>query len=201
MHVKFVVTKPESKRTTVSVRLPIVVGRSEEAKFRIQQDLVSRKHCEIFEQDGAVYLRDLGSTNGTFVDGALVETSARVPLETGSVVRVGGLEFRVEFAVALAVGEMPERGSASDVTVGLSQVVDPEQVRFEQGAAEPRGEIPPLITAERAAPADEPAAAVPADQSPPQAPAAAGEFGFLAAADGSADAEDGELGDFLKGLP
>jgi len=203
VNVRFVVTKPASKATTFPVRLPLLVGRSEEAKFRIQQDRVSRKHCEFFEQDGGVYLRDLGSTNGTFLNGELIETSAKVPLEPGAIVKVGSLEFRVEFEAA---GKAPAPQpvvdhSESDKTVGVAHADDSEHLRFEhesepvrepaeaeaeEPGQEPAGESvedsPAIITAEMPVPADE-------------------AFGFLAGDNDPKPApDDDQLGDFLKGL-
>ena len=223
MNVRFVVTKPASKVKTFPVRLPIVVGRSEEAKFRIQQDRVSRKHCEFFEQDGRVYLRDLGSTNGTLLDGELIETSAKIPLESGGVVRVGSLEFRVEFDTSTA--SAPNRPAAeidvvSDVTVGIAQAADSERLQIDHAPDEPSLDMPAIVTAERparadeirhvevasdAAPTAEPEAAVPvvgeeADAKQASAPDDDA-FGFLGAAEEAApSSNDDQLGDFLKGL-
>ena len=133
MNVRFVVIAPESKKGTFTVRLPIVVGRSEEAKFRIQQDRVSRKHCEFFDQEGVVYLRDLGSTNGTFLDDEQVPTSGKTPVTSGGVVRVGGLEFRVEYN--MPVGMKAKQGGgkpkSADDTIGLKQGGDSEPLRVE----------------------------------------------------------------------
>ncbi|MFM8378133.1 MAG: FHA domain-containing protein [Planctomycetia bacterium] len=221
MNVRFVVTKPASKATTFPVRLPLLVGRSEEAKFRIQQDRVSRKHCEFFEQDGGVYLRDLGSTNGTFLNGELLETSAKVPLEPGAVVKVGSLEFRVEFdAAEPATPVQAVEEAEGDKTVGVAEAADSEHLQIEHAPEplqEPAEELPPILTAERPATADEapgievaaePAAAeevfVPAGTEPAAgepAPLADDAFGFLAGDDeAKAAPDDDQLGDFLKGL-
>jgi pSer/pThr/pTyr-binding forkhead associated (FHA) protein len=100
MVIRFVVLAPDSKKGSFAVRLPIIVGRSEEAKFRIQQDRVSRKHCEFFSADGRVFIRDLGSTNGTFLEDEQVPTSAKVQVPSGAVVRVGSLVFRVDYEEA-----------------------------------------------------------------------------------------------------
>ena len=97
MVIRLVVIAPESKKGSFAVRLPIVVGRSDEAKFRIQQDRVSRKHCEFFAQDGVVHLRDLGSTNGTFLDNEQMAAGTSTPVSSGGTVRVGSLVFRVEY--------------------------------------------------------------------------------------------------------
>jgi pSer/pThr/pTyr-binding forkhead associated (FHA) protein len=124
MNVRFVVIAPESKRGTFTVKLPIVVGRSEEVKFRIQQDRVSRKHCEFFGQEGVVYLRDLGSTNGTFVEDEQVPASEKTPITSGAVVRVGGLAFRVEYDMPPRTERTEVRGAKGeslDDTVGVKQ--------------------------------------------------------------------------------
>lgn len=214
MNVRFVVVRPESKRKTFSVRLPITIGRSEEAKFRIQQDRVSRRHCEIFEQDGSVYLRDLGSTNGTFLNGELVAASTRHPLEPGVLVRVGSLEFRVEFEAAGAAVAAPVAVAADEPTVSVAKAADSVHLEVEHveeplqavepavaepavAEAEPPAEGLDFLTVERPAVAQEAIeieapgeAAGPADEA----------FGFLGGEGKPAREADDDLGDFLKGL-
>ena len=134
MNVLFVVIAPKSKEGTFTVRLPVVVGRSEEAKFRIQQDRVSRKHCEFFATDGEVFIRDLGSTNGTFLEDEQVETSVKTPVASGAVIRVGSLAFRVEYPAEPGTQTVVARQAdhdASDVTVGMKQAADSEHLRVE----------------------------------------------------------------------
>jgi predicted component of type VI protein secretion system len=97
MVVLFHVVSPVSKKRTFTVRLPILLGRCEEAKFRIQHDLVSRRHCEFFERHGQVFVRDLGSTNGTFLNDEQVPASTKTVVPPGGIVRVGGLSFAVEY--------------------------------------------------------------------------------------------------------
>jgi len=197
VNVRLVVVRPETKRQTFSVRLPILIGRSEEAKFRIQQDRVSRRHCELFEHEGRVYLRDLGSTNGTFLEGAVIDTSARHPLEPGATVKVGSLEFRIEFESAAAVGNVSVVVDEADRTVGVVRGSDSGRLDVEHVAEQPAApEEPP---AEPAAPRDpESVSFQPAESGPP----ANDGFGFLEAADGAGKdaAGDDDLGDFLKGL-
>ena len=122
MKVRFVVLEPESKRGTYEVPLPIVVGRGNEARFRIQQDRISRKHCELFDRDGDVYVRDLGSTNGTFLDGEQIAASIRTPVPPGSVLRIGTIDIRIDYEgsgrLAPAVPE--------DATAGFSPAAEAE---------------------------------------------------------------------------
>ena len=88
MDVRFVVVSPASLKRSVAVRLPILVGRSDEARFRLRQDSVSRRHCEFFIEDDAVHVRDLGSTNGTFLDGKeIAAETAAVGTDAGSAPR------------------------------------------------------------------------------------------------------------------
>lgn len=100
----FVVVAPPERCASYAVRLPILVGRSREAKFRIQQDRVSRRHCEFSVEDGIVHLRDLGSRNGTLLGGRPLAAETPVPVPSGAVVRVGSIEFRIEYD---AIGETP----------------------------------------------------------------------------------------------
>jgi hypothetical protein len=69
------------------------VGRNPTNDLRIRDATVSSFHCEIIRKDDSIMVRDLGSTNGTFVDGQRIEES---PLETDSILRVGSVEFTVQ---------------------------------------------------------------------------------------------------------
>src|ERR1700712_2580433 len=50
-----------------------VIGRGPKVTVRLNDDGVSREHCELVRQGERVVLADLGSTNGTFCNGARVE--------------------------------------------------------------------------------------------------------------------------------
>ena len=60
----------------------VLIGRGDDCDIKLVSDRVSRHHCEILYKDGHYELRDLGSTNGTYVDGARV---------TGTVLRSGAV--------------------------------------------------------------------------------------------------------------
>lgn len=97
MDVRFVVLSSAGQERPYPVRLPIIVGRSEEAKFRFKNDSVSRRHCEFFVQDDVLFVRDLGSTNGTLLDKHSIAADDATPVPSGSIVRVGNMAFRVEY--------------------------------------------------------------------------------------------------------
>jgi len=69
------------------------VGSAEGCALRLTDRRVSRVHCELLVAGSALALRDLGSTNGTFVEGLRVRDADLVP---GAVVRVGDSAFRVD---------------------------------------------------------------------------------------------------------
>lgn len=126
MYVHLVIVEPESRRGRHKVRLPLLVGRCPEAKFRIQQERVSRRHCELSAQDGVVHLRDLGSRNGTLVGGVRAPEDDTLPVPPGTVVQVGSLSFRVEYdplAETPTVARAPSP-SASSPTLALDPFAD-----------------------------------------------------------------------------
>jgi ABC transport system ATP-binding/permease protein len=67
------------------------IGRAAGADFIVDAALVSRVHCRLTAlPDGSLELRDLESTNGTFVNGARVETTLLTP---GDRIQVGRVEL------------------------------------------------------------------------------------------------------------
>ncbi len=65
-----------------------LIGRAADADISLDDPDVSRRHCEIRVDLRALMLRDLGSTNGTLLDGALIDEQPR-QLTLNSVVRIG----------------------------------------------------------------------------------------------------------------
>jgi pSer/pThr/pTyr-binding forkhead associated (FHA) protein len=56
-----------------------LVGRKEECDLRLEHKSVSKMHCVIVKTDGLLLLRDLGSTNGTRVNGQRIRRAALLP--------------------------------------------------------------------------------------------------------------------------
>lgn len=79
-----------------------VVGRAETADVVIPDERVSRRHALIWREGGEARVRDLGSSNGTTVDGAPVGTGS-TPLNDGSVITVGGIAARFEIVERVGV--------------------------------------------------------------------------------------------------
>lgn len=69
----------------------IVIGRSSKADIQIDQEEVSRSHCKLINAGKNIMLRDLGSTNGTYVNDALVDEYV---LRDGDIIRIGRCIFK-----------------------------------------------------------------------------------------------------------
>ena len=77
-----------------------LVGRGDDCELRIDHKSVSKRHCVLVKTDGLVLVRDLGSTNGTRVNGQRVRRAALLPNDTLSVAN-----FR--YAVKFGDGYLP----------------------------------------------------------------------------------------------
>jgi predicted component of type VI protein secretion system len=78
-----------------------VVGRKEDCDLRLENKSVSKMHCVIVKTDGLLLLRDLGSTNGTRVNGQRVRRAALLPNDQ---LTIASYKFRVHLGPA-PVGE------------------------------------------------------------------------------------------------
>ena len=70
------------------------IGRVDDNTFAIPEGSVSSHHCEILLRGGDIVVRDLNSTNGTFINGHQVAGEA--PLKPGQILRLGQVEMRLE---------------------------------------------------------------------------------------------------------
>ena len=70
----------------------VVVGRKEECDLRLEHKSVSKMHCVLVKTDGLLLLRDLGSTNGTRVNGTRVRRAALLPNDQ---ISIAHYKFRV----------------------------------------------------------------------------------------------------------
>jgi pSer/pThr/pTyr-binding forkhead associated (FHA) protein len=103
------------------------VGRLEDNAFCIPEQSVSSHHCEILLRGNEVVVRDLNSTNGTFVAGQQITTEAVV--KPGQILRLGNLQMRLEGDQA------PTTKKQLDQTVVLPQGVKLDEL--ETGGVKP----------------------------------------------------------------
>jgi adenylate cyclase len=77
-----------------------VVGRAPTSDIPVIDPTISRRHAEVECRDGSVTVRDLGSSNGTFVNGARVETAS---VSAGDTITFGKVGFKLQQLVAAPV--------------------------------------------------------------------------------------------------
>ncbi len=101
---------------------PVVVGRAEECPLRLSGSDVSRRHCRIVRSGAGYSVQDLGSQNGTRVNGERVEER---PLRPGDRIEVGSAVLYYDRTGHSAVdGEAGERsGGALDLTFHRSREI------------------------------------------------------------------------------
>ncbi len=70
----------------------LVIGRDVTSDFQVDLDNVSRRHAKVTRREGKVYVVDLGSTNGTFINDREIKTEEE--LRSGDLVKIGGTIFK-----------------------------------------------------------------------------------------------------------
>ncbi|HMP02969.1 MAG TPA: FHA domain-containing protein [Gemmatales bacterium] len=95
-------------QTIVLDKLVTLVGRKEGCDLRLNHRSVSKQHCVLVRSDGMIMLRDLGSTNGTRVNGRRVR---RAVLNENDQLSVAALSFRVLFRPGASKAAVPMEGA------------------------------------------------------------------------------------------
>jgi pSer/pThr/pTyr-binding forkhead associated (FHA) protein len=124
------------------ISLPVgkfLVGREEDCHLRPNSDLVSRHHCVFTSDEYSIRLRDLGSTNGTFVNGERIR--GQVILKEGDRVVIGKLEFDVVMRDP-SMEETSTNLSHATQTEVIQPAAAPEPIPAEQASSETMVEMP-----------------------------------------------------------
>src|SRR3989475_7515646 len=103
------------------------VGRVEDNAFQIPETSVSSHHAELLLRGHDVVVKDLNSTNGTFING---EKVAEAVLKPGQILRLGQVEMRLESAAAAAAAA----SAASKKPLEKTMVIGIKAQDLDQGA-------------------------------------------------------------------
>jgi pSer/pThr/pTyr-binding forkhead associated (FHA) protein len=132
MEVKLIVAS--GKNQGKEIPLPgkqFLIGRGENCQLRPASERISRKHCALIVSEGRLVARDLGSTNGTTVNGERITGDKE--LKNGDKLNVGGvLEFVVQCTVELGGKKSPkvhsiQEAAARTVTKAAADDMDISQ--------------------------------------------------------------------------
>jgi pSer/pThr/pTyr-binding forkhead associated (FHA) protein len=98
---------------------PFVIGRRKDCDGFLPLVFISRRHCQFLLQEDQLFVQDLESYNGTFVNGR--RASLPLPVENGDEVSLGPISFRV----ALLRGMEETRNLATAKTCEEMERLDP----------------------------------------------------------------------------
>jgi pSer/pThr/pTyr-binding forkhead associated (FHA) protein len=126
MDVKLVIMKGPSKGQTIRLRHEeTVVGRQKGSDLRIPSATVSRRHCVLRFRDDCLTVEDLGSANGTFLNGARISQAEIV--RPGDRLVIGPVMFTVDYTFTEPVMEPVIENE--DVVEITEEFVEPLLVR------------------------------------------------------------------------
>ena len=114
------------KRLEIGGSKPLIIGRLPESEIQVRDPFISRVHCGIGYANNQFTLKDLGSTNGTYRNGARVfETT----LSSGDKIQAGNTTLIFELDSAHGVGILRQ----------IPQMVAPSQIAAAKPAQPPDG--------------------------------------------------------------
>lgn len=103
------------KCDTTLDQFPVVIGSGPEAGICLEEPTVALCHCRIEQSDGRLYVRDLGTVHGTFINGVRIIEEVLMP---GDEVAIGLISFYVQDLQTLEESlELDEQESHETVAV------------------------------------------------------------------------------------
>jgi predicted component of type VI protein secretion system len=166
MHVELVMVTDEGRQQIVALQKSVnVFGRQTDCTVRIPRAGISRYHCEVSVTENGVSVRDLGSSNGTYVNQRRIQQS---DVSAGDLIAIGDCVFVVR------VDGMPDDIDAEDAYdegVVLPASTQQAQAKAEAGPQAKPNSTPPAAPPARPAVGRAAGPSVPAAGKPSAAPA------------------------------
>ncbi len=120
-----------------------VVGRGRDADMRLEDLDVSRHHARVSLRGGGVFVRDLGSSNGTYLDSARLDREAESPWPAGSLLRLGSTSLAYESGLEAVLRDLAGPGTQAP---GQEPVEEGEAQGAAEGEASPSEIVSPAAT-------------------------------------------------------
>src|SRR4051812_29166583 len=133
---KLIIEDDEGRKTVVPfVREEITIGRQEGNTIRLTERNVSRRHARLMRQNGHVVVEDLGSSNGTRINGERI--SGQSAVKDGDLIQIGGYDLARQSEVAARARPAPVQDEPSDSGVHAEPETEADPPTEEEAGAEP----------------------------------------------------------------
>ncbi|MFO0808312.1 MAG: FHA domain-containing protein [Gemmataceae bacterium] len=132
MKLNLVVASGVHEGKAIPINVPqFVIGRDPQCQLRPASPSISKRHCAITVRGQQVFIRDFGSTNGTFVNDQLIQDE--VELKHDDRLKVGPLDFKVGLEVTTVSAPKPAAALAATGTASPAVAKKPAPAPVAQG--------------------------------------------------------------------
>jgi len=101
-----VLTQGKQEGKSIEIKLPqFLIGRDPQCHLRPASPMISKRHCAIIQKEGKAFIRDFGSTNGTFVNEEPVKGERE--LHNDDALKIGPIMFTVRLEKTVEVAKTP----------------------------------------------------------------------------------------------
>lgn len=126
MEVQLVMFRDGGEHRPFTLRKEVtLIGRREDCDLRIAVGDVSRKHCRLLLGEDIVEVEDLGSSNGTFVNGVKVQRS---PLAAGDTIQIGPVVFVVQIDGEPTLSDAKPKTKSSKSAAGIDDQIEIDEL-------------------------------------------------------------------------
>ena len=159
MDIQLLIQAKDKPEKSITIKKDVVIGRSQTCQFRVLSNDVSREHCRIVVGNDSVAVRDLGSSNGSVVNGKPIPPQIDFPIQPGDKLEVGPLTVVFDFESSVAAAK------SAAATSRPAQTPAPVVAEMKQKAVSKPTSAPAPVAAEtKKSAAPKPAAEVAAAQ-------------------------------------
>ena len=100
MNISLVVAAGVHQGKVIPVAAPqFIIGRDPTCQLRPASQAISKQHCSILQRENRVFVKDYGSTNGTFINDQQLTPNAEREVKAGDRIRLGPLDFSIQIVM------------------------------------------------------------------------------------------------------
>ncbi len=135
-------TLPSGQQTSATFSAPFRIGRDADCEIHLPDELVSRQHAEVYHDGSRWWIRDLGSSNGTFIDGRRIEAETPLPVRARLQFDVEGPSVSMQLVDACGQGQAAEGASETPTVLsGTHKQIPREAESLTATWRDPEGQI------------------------------------------------------------